>query len=99
MGAYLAVQQGSRFPPQFIHLSYKPAASAAGQPVSKIVLVGKGLTFDSGGYNLKVRIGTVLASFFVCYILPNVHYWTCAVIKPDFSSLGFTCADGSWEYD
>jgi len=55
MGAYLAVQQGSKFPPQFIHLAYKPVASPNGQPVPKIVLVGKGLTFDSGGYNLKVR--------------------------------------------
>lgn len=51
MGAYLAVQQGSKFPPQFIHVSYKPLIN---KRVKKIVLIGKGLTFDSGGYNLKV---------------------------------------------
>ena len=49
MGAYLAVAQGSSLPPKFIHLTYRPAG-----PVSRrIAVVGKGLTFDSGGYNLK----------------------------------------------
>lgn len=49
MGAYLAVAQGSALPPKFIHLTYRPAAGAE----RRLVLVGKGLTFDSGGYNLK----------------------------------------------
>jgi len=50
MGAYLAVSQGSDLDPKFIHLTYKPKGKAK----HKLVLVGKGLTFDSGGYNLKV---------------------------------------------
>lgn len=59
MGAYLGVQQGSRFPPQFIHLTYKPDGAAAA-PVPKVALVGKGLTFDSGGYNLKAGAGSMI---------------------------------------
>lgn len=51
MGAYLGVAQGSRFPPQFMHLTYRPAS---GRAAKKIVLIGKTMTFDSGGYNLKV---------------------------------------------
>ena len=50
MGAYLAVAKGSDLDPKFIHLIYKPE----GPTRKKIALVGKGLTFDSGGYNLKV---------------------------------------------
>ncbi len=50
MGAYLAVAKGSDLEPKFIHLIYKPK----GDIRKKIALVGKGLTFDSGGYNLKV---------------------------------------------
>ena len=50
MGAYLAVCQGSDLDPKFIHLTYKPE----GEINRKLVLIGKGLTFDSGGYNLKV---------------------------------------------
>jgi leucyl aminopeptidase len=49
MGAYLGVAQGSDLPPKFIHLTYRPEAGAS----RRVVLVGKGLTFDSGGYNLK----------------------------------------------
>jgi len=49
MGSYLAVAQGSDLPPKFIHLTYRPAGAAT----RRLVLVGKGLTFDSGGYNLK----------------------------------------------
>ncbi len=50
MGAYLAVAKGSNLKPKFIHITYKPENSVS----YKIALVGKGLTFDSGGYNLKV---------------------------------------------
>ena len=49
MGAYLAVAQGSDLPPKFIHLTYRPD----GEVQRRVALVGKGLTFDSGGYNLK----------------------------------------------
>lgn len=44
MGGYLAVQQGSRFPPQFIHMVYRPTNPTA--DLVKVALVGKGLTFD-----------------------------------------------------
>ena len=49
MGAYLGVAQGSDLPPKFIHLTYRPE----GPVQRRVALVGKGLTFDSGGYNLK----------------------------------------------
>ena len=49
MGAYLGVAKGSDLPPKFIHLTYTPS----GEVKRRIALVGKGLTFDSGGYNLK----------------------------------------------
>jgi leucyl aminopeptidase (EC:3.4.11.1). Metallo peptidase. MEROPS family M17 len=50
MGAFLGVAKASDLPPQFIHLTYKPPQ---GDPVTKLALVGKGLTFDSGGLNIK----------------------------------------------
>ena len=59
MGGYLGVQQGSRFPPQFIHLTYTPDGVSPGA-VPKVALVGKGLTFDSGGYNLKAGAGSMI---------------------------------------
>jgi leucyl aminopeptidase len=49
MGCLLAVSQGSQQAPRFIVLEYRGAREA--QP--PIVLVGKGVTFDSGGISLK----------------------------------------------
>jgi leucyl aminopeptidase len=49
MGAFLGVAQASEMPPKFIHLTYKPE----GTPKRKLAIVGKGLTFDSGGLNIK----------------------------------------------
>ncbi|WP_243017981.1 MULTISPECIES: leucyl aminopeptidase [Candidatus Cardinium] len=53
MGAYLSVTQGSSQPPKFIHLSYKPKSINNQSDFKKIALIGKGVTFDSGGLNLK----------------------------------------------
>ncbi len=49
MGAYLGVGQASDIPPKFIHLTYKPQGTAK----RKVAIVGKSVTFDSGGLNLK----------------------------------------------
>lgn len=51
MGAYLSVAQGSDQPPQFIILDYK---GSQGKPV---ILIGKSITFDSGGISLKPADG------------------------------------------
>ncbi|MEW5821220.1 MAG: leucyl aminopeptidase [Cyanobacteriota bacterium] len=53
MNSYLGVSQGSVQPPKFIHLIYRPD----GTPKKKIALVGKGITFDSGGLCLKPATG------------------------------------------
>ncbi|MBR8829230.1 MAG: leucyl aminopeptidase [Gomphosphaeria aponina SAG 52.96 = DSM 107014] len=53
MGAFLGVAKASDLPPKFIHITYKPE----GTPRRKLAIVGKGLTFDTGGYNLKVAGG------------------------------------------
>jgi leucyl aminopeptidase len=48
MGALLAVAQGSAEEPRFIVLEYRGAGDAA-----PVVLIGKGITFDSGGISIK----------------------------------------------
>lgn len=53
MGAYLGVARGSEAEPQFIHLTYKPKSGAIKK---KVGIVGKGLLFDTGGYNIKVAM-------------------------------------------
>jgi len=54
MNAMFNVGRASRHESQLIHLSYKPK-----EPKGKIVLVGKGLTYDSGGLSLKSGAGMI----------------------------------------
>jgi leucyl aminopeptidase len=49
MGAFLAVTQGSTQPPRFIISEYRGAKKGS----APICLLGKGITFDSGGISLK----------------------------------------------
>jgi len=56
MGGLIAVGKGSVNKPRFIILEYKPAVKAGKNKkskVKKIALVGKGMTFDTGGISLK----------------------------------------------
>jgi leucyl aminopeptidase len=57
MGMFLAVGQGSSNPPRLIELSYVPKGKAASAPA--LALVGKAITFDSGGLSLKPADGMV----------------------------------------
>ncbi|HUS65020.1 MAG TPA: leucyl aminopeptidase [Kofleriaceae bacterium] len=50
MGMFLAVGQGSDQEARLIHLTYTPPKKGKGRTVA---LIGKGITFDSGGYSLK----------------------------------------------
>lgn len=54
MGALLAVNQGSTIPPKLIVLEYRGAGDEA-----PIAIVGKGITFDTGGYSIKPKDGIV----------------------------------------
>ncbi len=54
MGALLAVGQGSAQEPQLIRLSYRPAGTDADQG-PRLAVVGKGITFDTGGICIKPR--------------------------------------------
>ncbi|KJP85949.1 hypothetical protein AK88_04424 [Plasmodium fragile] len=61
MGAYLSVGKGSMYPNKFIHLTYKGAQKGDNKnEKKKIALIGKGITFDSGGYNLKAAPGSMI---------------------------------------
>lgn len=48
MRAFLAVGQGSLEPPKFIHMKY-----TCENPKKRIAIIGKGVTFDSGGLDIK----------------------------------------------
>jgi len=49
MGAFLAVAQGSAQPPVLVHMRYKPKGASR----KTVAVVGKGVTFDTGGISIK----------------------------------------------
>ncbi len=51
-GGILGVGRGSTRPPRLVHLTWAPAGAS-----TKVALVGKGITFDTGGISLKPASG------------------------------------------
>ena len=51
LGGLLGVNAGSVEPPRMVRMTYRPKGKSAGH----LILVGKGLTYDSGGINIKPR--------------------------------------------
>lgn len=62
MGAFLAVAQGSDQPPRMIVLNYQGAKKSA----KPVVIVGKGITFDTGGISLKPGAGMDEMKYDMC---------------------------------
>jgi leucyl aminopeptidase len=54
LGGLLGVNRGSDQPPRFLRLEYSPP-----KPRGTVALVGKGITFDSGGLSLKTADGMI----------------------------------------
>jgi leucyl aminopeptidase len=61
MGGIIGVGQGSKIPPKLIMLEYR-----SGKKVPTVMLVGKGLTFDSGGISLKPSEGMQDMKYDMC---------------------------------
>lgn len=91
MNALLAVGQGSSNPPKLIELNYMGAK----KDDAPIVLVGKGITFDSGGISLKPGMGMEEMKFDMCgaaSVLGTVI--ACAKLKLPINLVGImVCAE------
>ncbi len=61
MGLFLSVNNASAHDARLVHLTYTPAKS--NKNTKHIVLVGKGLTFDTGGYSLKPSASMINMKF------------------------------------
>ena len=68
MGSFLAVAKGSREEPKLIHLTYKPPVSRGKDRgvARRVVLIGKGLCFDSGGISIKPAASMEDMKFDMC---------------------------------
>ncbi len=76
MGSLLAVARGSANRPRLIVLKWNGATDAAAKPY---VLVGKGITFDTGGVNLKVQGGIEEMKYDMCGAASVIGTFVAAV--------------------
>ncbi len=89
MEAFLGVARASDTEPKFIHLEYRPDKKSK----RKLALVGKGITFDSGGINVKTGDGMIDMKMDMsgAAIVLGV-FSVISGIKPDFSVMGIIAA-------
>lgn len=100
MEAFLGIARaaGSDTPPKFIHLEYKPKNSkskdsSANSEQGKLALVGKGITFDSGGINVKPgdHMSDMKMDMSGAALVLGV-FSVIAEIQPDFPVIGLIAA-------
>src|SRR5579862_6536285 len=90
MGAFWSVAQGSDEPPALIVMTYEPAG-APSKPV--LGLVGKGITFDTGGISIKPADGMEKMKYDMAGGATMIGAMRAiALLKPKVKVIGIVCA-------
>ncbi|HEX4786416.1 MAG TPA: leucyl aminopeptidase [Candidatus Sulfotelmatobacter sp.] len=90
MGAFWSVAQGSDEPPALIVMRYEPAAAPA-KPM--LGLVGKGITFDTGGISIKPADGMEKMKYDMAGGATMIGAMRAiALLKPKVRVIGIVCA-------
>jgi leucyl aminopeptidase len=90
MGAFWGVAQGSDEPPALIVMRYEPAG-APGNPI--LGLVGKGITFDTGGISIKPADGMEKMKYDMAGGATMIGVMRAiALLKPRVKVIGIVCA-------
>jgi leucyl aminopeptidase len=90
MGAFWSVAQGSDEPPALIVMTYEPAGAPA-KPV--LGLVGKGITFDTGGISIKPADGMEKMKYDMAGGAAMIGAMRgIALLKPKVKVIGIVCA-------
>jgi leucyl aminopeptidase len=93
MGSFLSVARGSEEPAKFIVLRYEPNGNASNQNGKYLALVGKGITFDTGGISLKDPEGMDAMKYDMTgggTVLGTMR--AIALLKPSIPVLGIVAA-------
>jgi leucyl aminopeptidase len=90
MGAFWSVSQGSEEEPRLVVMRYEPATA----PTSPVLgLVGKGITFDSGGISIKPSDGMEKMKYDMCGAATMIGAMRAiALLKPNVRVISILCA-------
>jgi len=90
MGAFLSVSQGAGEEPRLVVMRYEPATAPA-SPV--LGLVGKGITFDTGGISIKPSDGMEKMKYDMCGAATMIGAMRAiALLKPNVRVIAILCA-------
>jgi leucyl aminopeptidase len=91
MGAFWSVSQGSEEPPALIVMRYEPKGAAKDAPV--LGLVGKGITFDTGGISIKPADNMEKMKYDMAGGAAMIGAMRAiALLKPNVRVIGIVCA-------
>ena len=97
MGAFWSVAQGSEEEPRLVVMRYEPAsapaAGSAALPASPVLgLVGKGITFDTGGISIKPADGMEKMKYDMCGAATMIGAMRAiALLQPKLSVIAILC--------
>src|SRR6202034_4014732 len=96
MGAFWAVAQGSEEPPALIVMTYEPKMAKGEKPVAGapvLGLVGKGITFDTGGISIKPADGMEKMKYDMAGAGAMIGAMRAiAQLKPNVKVVGVVCS-------
>ncbi len=93
MGAFLAVAQGSVQPPALIVMTYEPKETLAAENAPVMGLVGKGITFDTGGISIKPADGMEKMKYDMAGAGAMIGAMRAiALLKPQVKVIGIVCS-------
>jgi leucyl aminopeptidase len=91
MGAFWSVAKGSDEPPALVVMRYEPAGAPKDGPV--LALVGKGITFDTGGISIKPADGMEKMKYDMAGAAAMIGAMRAIVqLKPNVRVLGIVCS-------
>ena len=93
MGAFWAVAQGSAEPPALIVMRYEPSSRRAPKDAPVLGLVGKGITFDTGGISIKPADGMEKMKYDMAGAAAMIGAMRAiAQLKPPVNVIGIVCS-------
>jgi leucyl aminopeptidase len=92
LGGLLGVSQGGLEPPRLVRMVWNPPVARGAKKPPTLAIVGKGITFDSGGLSLKPADGMMTMKCDMAGAAATLGLFSLlSVIQPDIRVIGYCC--------
>jgi leucyl aminopeptidase len=92
LGGLLGVSQGGLEPPRLVRMVWNPTVARGAKKPPTLAVVGKGITFDSGGLSLKPADGMMTMKCDMAGAAATLGLFSLlSIIQPDIRVIGYCC--------